>query len=508
MKVAISYPPIITDKGVPLLSQNRQFQYFNNPTFIYPVVPAYAATLLKEAGYEVAWLDGIAQGWTYQKYLEELDRSQADILVIESKTPTIKTYWKTIDNIKKLFPKLKIVLVGDHVTALPLESLENCKADYILTGGDFDFALLNLVKYLDKKSKNLEPGIYFRNKEKNIKNSGKFKLDHSLENLPLIDRELTHWQLYAYSNGNFKYTPGTYTMIGRDCWWRRPSAAGGYGCTFCSWTSTFPKWRVGTPERLLEDVDKCIKLGIREIFDDTGTFPIGPWLKKFCEGMIERGYNKKLKFGCNMRANAIRDKETYDLMGKAGFRFILYGLESASQKTLDKLNKGTTPEDMVNAARMATSSGLDPHVTCMVGYPWESKKEAETTVARTKELFDNGWINTLQATIVIPYPGTALFAECEKNGWLKTHDWDRYDMREPIMKSPIPDSEIMGLTQNIYTSFLTPKYLIRKLLSIRNLDDINYYIIRGGKYIFGHLKDFAKSQLSKRYKAPLSPVIN
>ena len=61
MKIAISYPPIVTDKGIPLLSQNRQFQYFNNPTFIYPVVPAYAATMLMENGYDVEWLDGIAK---------------------------------------------------------------------------------------------------------------------------------------------------------------------------------------------------------------------------------------------------------------------------------------------------------------------------------------------------------------------------------------------------------------------------------------------------------------
>lgn len=207
-----------------------------------------------------------------------------------------------------------------------------------------------------------------------------------------------------------------------------------------------------------------------------------------------------------MRANGIKDQETYDLMGRAGFRFILYGLESASQKTLDKLNKGTTPDDMVTGAKMATKGGLDPHVTCMVGYPWESKKEAELTIKRTKELFDKGFINTLQATIVIPYPGTALFAECEKNGWLKTGDWDRYDMREPVMKSPIPEQEILALTQKIYTSFLTPRYIMRKLISIRNRDDINYYLIRGGKYIFGHLKDFAKNQLTKSHH--LSPSLN
>jgi len=61
MKIAIAYPPIETNKGVPLLSQNRQFQYFHNPTFIYPMVPAYGATMLKENGHKVAWMDGIAK---------------------------------------------------------------------------------------------------------------------------------------------------------------------------------------------------------------------------------------------------------------------------------------------------------------------------------------------------------------------------------------------------------------------------------------------------------------
>lgn len=494
MKIAISYPPIETDKGIPLLSQNRQFQYFNNPTYIYPMVPAYAATFLKEAGYKVSWLDGIAERWSYQKYLEEFERAQVNILMIETKTPVVKTHWKIIDDLKKKFPKLKIVLVGDHVTALPEESMEKCKVDYIITGGDYDFTLVNLVEYLDKKTKSLAPGIYYRDKKGTIKNTGKFRLDHSLENLPLIDRKLTKWWLYAYKNGNFKYTPGTYTMIGRDCWWRRSNKEGCFGCTFCSWTSIYPQWRVGTPENLLDEVKNCIKLGVREVFDDTGTFPVGPWLEKFCQGMIKRGYHKKVRFSCNMRADGVKNQKTYDLMRKAGFRFLLYGLESASQKTLDRINKGVKTQDIVKAVQMAAKAGLEPHATCMVGYPWESKEEAEATVAQTKELFDKGYINTLQATIVIPYPGTALFAECEKNGLLKTKNWDRYDMREPIMKSPIPDDELMKLTQKIYTSFLTPKYILRRLASIRNWDDVNYYIIRGSRYIWGHLKDFAKKR--------------
>jgi len=102
--------------------------------------------------------------------------------------------------------KLVIVLMGDHVTALPEESLNNSPVDYIITGGDYDFMLLNLVDHLVNKTK-LEPGFYFR-KNKKIFNTGKFALKHhSLDTLPIIDRDLTKWKLYAYNNTNFKISP-------------------------------------------------------------------------------------------------------------------------------------------------------------------------------------------------------------------------------------------------------------------------------------------------------------
>ena len=68
MKIWIGYPPLPDPKGVPLISQNRQFQWFNDPTFIYPVIPAYAATVLKRAGHDVFWQDGVAQRDTVEDY--------------------------------------------------------------------------------------------------------------------------------------------------------------------------------------------------------------------------------------------------------------------------------------------------------------------------------------------------------------------------------------------------------------------------------------------------------
>ena len=111
MKIAIGYPPIDQLKGVPLLSQNRQFQYFNAPTYIYPMVPAYAASLAKERGYNVVWMDGISEKKTYAEWLTELENEKPDYLMMETKAPVLKFHWKIIDEIKVKFPNMKVVLV-------------------------------------------------------------------------------------------------------------------------------------------------------------------------------------------------------------------------------------------------------------------------------------------------------------------------------------------------------------------------------------------------------------
>ncbi len=385
MRISIAYPPLPSGKGVPLLSQNRQFQWFVNPTYIYPVVPAYAATLLKGAGHAVFWNDGIAEEKTYEQWKAEVEAERPDLILIETKTPVIKRHWKIIDDLKKEVD-VRVALAGDHVTALPLESFENSSVDYVLTGGDYDFLLLNLANFLDGKEKKLEPGIYYRDGEK-VRSTGGFRLDHDLNSLPFIDRELTKWWLYAYKNGDFKYRPGTYTMVGRDCWWRRNG-----GCTFCSWTTLYGNYRVRRPELLADEIEDVVKrYGVREVFDDTGTFPVGKWLTDFCHEVIERGLNERVRLGCNMRFGALKE-EDYRLMKKAGFRFILFGYESANDSTLQRLNKGITNAQQVEGVRLAAKAGLEPHLTIMFGYPWETREDVMRSMEAAASLIKKGYV--------------------------------------------------------------------------------------------------------------------
>ncbi|HEC14826.1 MAG TPA: B12-binding domain-containing radical SAM protein, partial [Rhodospirillales bacterium] len=136
-KIAISYPPLENEKGVPLLSQNRQFQWFNNPTYIYPVVPAYAASRLKADGYGVMWDDGIAEELSFNEWWDRIQREKPDLIAMEAKTPTIKRHWKIVEKLKTEGGYVPVVvLYGDHVTGLPEESMESCPVDFVLTGGD------------------------------------------------------------------------------------------------------------------------------------------------------------------------------------------------------------------------------------------------------------------------------------------------------------------------------------------------------------------------------------
>jgi len=47
------------------------------------------------------------------------------------------------------------------------------------------------------------------------------------------------------------------------------------------------------------------------------------------------------------------------------------------------------------------------------------------------------------------------------------------------------------LTKQLYKAWMTPKFVIKKILSIRKVDDLKF-LARAGKKVLGHLIDFGK----------------
>ena len=490
-KVLVGYPPVESAKGTALLSQNRQFQYFQVASFLFPVAMGTAATMARDNGYNVIWYDAISEYMNTEVYDRMLAREKPDIFFFETKAPVVKKHWDSVKHLKQKFPEMKIVMCGDHVSYDARESMENSPVDYVIRGGYYDFAFCELLDAL-KDGRKIPSGIWHRDNKGEIVDNGRYIFNGNLDDAPIIDRKLTKNHNYQIEF-NLKGRPLAYIMSGRDCWYGK--------CTFCVWDHTlYPKgqFKVRSPENVMKEVkylvDEC---GVKEIFDDCGTITVGPWLEKFCRLMIESGYNRKVMYSGNMRFGAV-DFEQYKMMRRAGFRLLKYGLESGCQKTIDKLDKGTKIDEVISSCRDATNAGLTVHLTMMVGYPWETREDAMQTVQLAKALMTRGHAEILQSTVIVPYPGTPLYEEGQEKGWFRFNpkDYERFDMTEPVFKTPdmTPD-EIQKLCQMNYSIYLDPRYILRQAGRMRDVNDF-FYNLKGIKAVVGHIVQFAGADKS------------
>ena len=145
-RIYIGYPPFESDRGVALLSQNRQFQWFKSPTYIYPVVPATAATMIKNAGYNVDFIDAVARNMTTKQWHQYLEANTPDLLFFEVKTPVIYKAWKIVDDLKKKYHNMIVVIAGDISWAMTLNEaipdlqfLSTLRGHKIIIKGNHDY---------------------------------------------------------------------------------------------------------------------------------------------------------------------------------------------------------------------------------------------------------------------------------------------------------------------------------------------------------------------------------
>lgn len=468
MRIAISYPPILNKLGQKaMVSQNRNVQFFKKPTYLLPVTHAQAATWLKEVGHDVYWDDGNSQLKTFDKWYSDLLQWKPDVVVFESTTPVMKFYWGLIDRLKTDRPNTIVIMTGYHSMRMPLETLEKSKTDLVIKSNHVDFALLKIVKGIENDSNwrlslALE-GLSIRTSDSDIRDTGQFIQVEPIDNSPIIDRDLVQWKNYAYENGNFLRTPGTYaTSVIRDCMFGK--------CTFCRYNGpelTFSKMSL---ERSLDEYEVLItKYGVREIFDDSGVWYRGKDAKLFAQGIIDRGLHKKgCYFGINTRFEYL-DEETIALLAKANFRFVLLGFEAADDFTLQKLNKGYQMQHVEKCLGWLTKYGLHPHLTIMVGYYWQTKEQLDLTVSTVKSLMRRGLARTLQVTLCTPLDMTPYHVECKRIGVLLTEDYDDHDMSKLIVKTPIPHDEYYQAVKTLYGLSYSPSFIIRQLFFLKNL---------------------------------------
>lgn len=283
MRIAISYPPIINALGQKaMVSQNRNVQFFKKPTYLLPVTYAQAATWLKHDGHDLLWDDGNAQLKSYSSWLEDLIKWNPDVVVLESTTPVMKFYWRVVNEIKHRLPNVIVMMTGYHSMRKPDETLAACKVDIVIRSSNVDFVLHRLIDFIDKNSSwRLTcpiDGLHIRMRENEIRSTGNFRQVEPLDQSPLIDRDLVEWKNYAFENGNFLQTPGTYaTSVIRDCMFGK--------CTFCRYNGPDLTFSLMSVDRSLDEYEILINdYGVREIFDDSGV-----WYGEERRGSLPKG---------------------------------------------------------------------------------------------------------------------------------------------------------------------------------------------------------------------------
>ena len=141
------------------------------------------------------------------------------------------------------------------------------------------------------------------------------------------------------------------------------------------------------------------------------------WLSIFCQEMIDRKLNKKVILHCNVCFGTIK-KEDYRLMKEAGFKILFFSLESITENTINKLNA----DDILDSCMEAKQAGLSPHITLTIGHYSDTENNILDIFSLIKNMLKKGYIDFVEANILIPYPGKELFSKCKSHNLLLTYN--------------------------------------------------------------------------------------
>ncbi len=466
-RICITYPPFVNNANIASMNINSQFSWIDEKYYIYPLLPASAATLLKHYHYNVMFLDTVIKRLNAVEWFDILESFSPDIIFLEVRTPTINYTWDTIDILKDKLPNTIIVIGGDHVTSLPEESFENSKVDFIITGGDYDVLLLSIANHLNNRELKLEKGILYRNTKGNIKNTGKCLLNYDLDKIPFIDRDLTNWKLYSNNNIIFRKKPATFIMSGR----------GGIDSNYNSVASNilFPNARFRSPSNVVSEIFYLYKrYRIKEFFDITNSFPEEDWLLEFYSSMKEKKLNNKVYIDCysNLKKHS---SNYYQLLKKCGVKTLLFNLPSGSNRTLDFFNVCNSIDGIIQNIKYAKMYGLIVYLNIHIGYPFETAEDIISTFTVLKDIMIKGYVSFIDVSLFVPYPNTKLFNYCKENNLLATENWFDYDMRRSVMKLNISDEDLFQYMNYFYNLSFNPSYLFHKIIRIKNIYDLKFY---------------------------------
>jgi|SRR3989344_3918016 len=426
-------------------------------TVIEPLFLAYAAAVLEKEPLPVELIDCRPFYISAKSLLKKFDRNVA-LAVIQTSTASIDQDLATAKKIKDAFPQTKIALVGSHVSVLGKEILNNNPYIDFIAKGEYEYTIRDLAKSLTR-------GEGTANIAGLIGNADRPYIEN-LDELPLPARHFL--PLDAYFEPLFKSKRTLRLMGSRGC---------PYQCTFCLWPQTMygRKVRFRSPEKIADEIEYLINsCDAKGLYFEDDTFALIPErVIKICQEIIDRRI--KIPWTCMGRVDTVNE-EMLKIMKKAGCYMIRFGVESSSQEILNRIKKGTTIEKIIKAFDMTKKAEIETHASYTLGLPGETKETMDKTIKFSVKLNSD----YAQFGIAMPYPGTELYQEAEKNGWLRTHNWREFEASEnSVLEYPdLKAKDIIEAHKKAYREFyFRPGYVLKRIAGVKSCAEL-YQLIK------------------------------
>jgi hopanoid biosynthesis associated radical SAM protein HpnJ len=397
-----------------------------------------------------------------------------DMVVMYTSTPTLAIDVETARRIKAQKPATITVLTGPHVSVLPEESLRFADgAVDIVCRGEFDYSTKELC---EGKAWDTVDGISFL-RDGNLVETADRPPIQDLDVLPFASQVyMRDLPVNEYIIPHFKH-PYVSIYSSRGC----PSK-----CIYCLWPQTFSgrTMRVRSAENVYREVKWIVDNipGVKEISFDDDTFTAN---REHARAVAEKLKPLGISWTINARANC--DFETLRIMREAGLRHVVVGFESGNEQILKNIKKGVTKAQAIEFTRNCKKLGLSVHGAFIMGLPGETRETIRETIEYAKCLD----LNSIQASLASPYPGTEFYDLCKKEGWITSDAFlDESGHQTCVINYPhLSNKEIFDAVELFYDKFyFRPKYILRSIGRMIVNGEERRKLLKEGKQYLAYMK--------------------
>ena len=430
-----------------------------------PVGITSIAAVLVQRGYDVSIIDADAAAIRFDDLIEKIASQRPYCVGSTCMTATMGIADRFYNKLKQRLPQVLTVVGGPHVSALPMQTLQDCPGIDIVVKGEGEETAADLFDALEKnRPLSTVKGIAYRYKGEVVENQER-PLIEDLGILPLPAYHLLDYNLYrsygwnAWVNG-YRAPIGT-MFTGRGCLGK---------CNFCAAHTVFKnRIRYFPFKRICEELDLLVSTyNIRVLYFEDDTFTANRRVvNEVCDYIIEKDYHKRLEIMVSARVDTIHFP-TLLKMRESGIRWIFFGVESGNQSILDAMHKNITVSQIREAFKKSNDAGLFVGGNYMIGNIGETYETAMDTIDLACELKQD----YASFALAIPLPGTKLYSYCIEHN-ITLPPWAGFGS---MNSHPIPINEsldskrLMGLRrQAINRFFRRPGYIFRSLRRFNKL---------------------------------------